>query len=83
VRAKFKSQREGVAAHQFVDAIGSYGVVELAGAVVADRVEEGAFGDAPSKSPRYLMNKCLIGSRCAPGKQERERGRCANLFHIC
>ena len=40
----FKAEGQSIAAHEFVDAVGGDGVVELAGAVVADGSEEGAFG---------------------------------------
>jgi hypothetical protein len=39
-----ETQRERVAAHEFINAVRGDGVVEFAGAVVADGPEKGAFG---------------------------------------
>ena len=44
MRADLEAQSERVPPHELVDSVGGDGIVEVAGAVVADRPEEGAFG---------------------------------------
>jgi hypothetical protein len=44
MRADLETQPERISPHHFVDPVGGNGVVQPAGAVIADRTEEGAFG---------------------------------------
>ena len=44
VGADLEAKGQGIATYEFVDTIGSDGVVEFACAVVADGAEKGAFG---------------------------------------
>jgi hypothetical protein len=44
MRANLETQPECVPPHELVDPVGGNGIVEPAGAVVADRTEEGALG---------------------------------------
>jgi hypothetical protein len=66
VRADFEAQRERVTAHEFVDAVRGDGVIELAGSIVADRPEQGAFGIGGVWQP-----DCALISVCANSDPDR------------
>ena len=44
MRPDLEAQPEGISAHKLVDPVGGDGIIEVPGAVVTDRTEEGTFG---------------------------------------